>query len=149
MVAEGGLKMKEFSSLDVAKAAVKVSMTASRSEEDQLVRELRSQGIYATAVDIGGNLLQSIPKIIERAIIASRKTNVTKESFILDGAVAGATRDAIMQVSMKATGLNAGGKVAIARCGENLTVCIFLSIGLLHLDDVVIGLAHRSVPGNL
>ena len=78
MVAEGGLKMKEFSSLDVAKAAVKVSMTASRSEEDQLVRELRSQGIYATAVDIGGNLLQSIPKIIERAIIASRKTNVTK-----------------------------------------------------------------------
>ena len=41
MVAEGGLKMKEFSSLDVAKAAVKVSMTASRSEEDQLVRELR------------------------------------------------------------------------------------------------------------
>ena len=125
MVAEGGLRMKEFSSLDVAKAAVKVSMTASRSEEDQLVRELRSQGIYATAVDIGGNLLQSIPKIIERAIIASRKTNVTKESFILDGAVAGATRDAIMQVSMKATGLNAGGKVAIARCGENLTVCIF------------------------
>ena len=109
--------MKEFSSLDVAKAAVKVSMTASRSEEDQLVRELRSQGIYATAVDIGGNLIQSIPKIIERAIIASRKTNVTKESFILDGAVAGATRDAIMQVSMKATGLNAGGKVAIARCG--------------------------------
>ena len=149
MVAEGGLKMKEFSSLDVAKAAVKVSMTASRSEEDQLVRELRSQGIYATAVDIGGNLLQSIPKIIERAIIASRKTNVTKESFILDGAVAGATRDAIMQVSMKATGLNAGGKVAIARCGENLNVCIFLSIGLLHLDDVVIGLAHRSVPANL
>ena len=149
MVAEGGLKMKEFSSLDVAKAAVKVSMTASRSEEDQLVRELRSQGIYATAVDIGGNLLQSIPKIIERAIIASRKTNVTKESFILDGAVAGATRDAIMQVSMKATGLNAGGKVAITRCGENLTVYIFLSIGLLHLDDVVIGLAHRSVPANL
>ena len=149
MVAEGGLKMKEFSSLDVAKAAVKVSMTASRSEEDQLVRELRSQGIYATAVDIGGNLLQSIPKIIERAIIASRKTNVTKESFILDGAVAGATRDAIMQVSMKATGLNAGGKVAITRCSENLTVCIFLSIGLLHLDDVVIGLAHRSVPANL
>ena len=45
--------------------------------------------------------------------------------------------------------LNAGGKIAIARCGENLTVCIFLSIGLLHLDDVVIGLAHRSVPANL
>ena len=32
---------------------------------------------------------------------------------------------------------------------EHLTVCIFLSIGLLHLDDVVIGLAHRSVPDNI
>ena len=141
--------MKEYSSLDVAKAAVKVSMTSSRSEEEQLVQQLKTQGIHATAVDIGGNLIQSIPKIIERAIIASRKTHVTTESFVLDGAVAGAARDAIMQVSMKATGLNAGGKIAIARCGENLTVCIFLSIGLLHLDDVVIGLAHRSVPANL
>ncbi|WP_235070499.1 HutP family protein [Turicibacter sp. TJ11] len=141
--------MKTYSSLDVAKAAIKVSMTGSRTEEEEVVRELKEQGIHATAVDIGGNLIQSIPKIIERAIIASRKTNVTKESFVLDGAVAGATRDAIMQVSMKATGLNAGGKIAIARCGENLTVCIFLSIGLLHLDDVVIGLAHRSVPANI
>lgn len=141
--------MKTYSSLDVAKAAIKVSMTGSRTEEEEVVRELKEQGIHATAVDIGGNLIQSIPKIIERAIIASRKTHVTKESFVLDGAVAGATRDAIMQVSMKATGLNAGGKIAIARCGENLTVCIFLSIGLLHLDDVVIGLAHRSVPANI
>lgn len=141
--------MKTYSSLDVAKAAIKVSMTGSRAEEEQVLSELKAQGIHATAVDIGGNLIQSIPKIIERAIIASRKTHVIKESFVLDGAVAGATRDAIMQVSMKATGLNAGGKIAIARCGENLTVCIFLSIGLLHLDDVVIGLAHRSVPANL
>ena len=141
--------MKTYSSLDVAKAAIKVSMTGSRTEEEEVVRELKEQGIHATAVDIGGNLIQSIPKIIERALIAARKTHVTKESFVLDGAVAGATRDAIMQVSMKATGLNAGGKIAIARCGENLTVCIFLSIGLLHLDDVVIGLAHRSVPANI
>ncbi|MDE5977604.1 MAG: HutP family protein [Turicibacter sp.] len=141
--------MKKFSSIDVAKAAVQVSMTSSRTEEEQLIQELKLQGIQATAVDVGGNLIQSIPKIIERAIIASRKSHVTKQSVILDGAVAGATRDAIMQVSMKATGLNAGGKVSIARCGENLTVCIFLSIGLLHLDDVVIGLAHRSVPTDL
>ena len=93
--------MKTYSSLDVAKAAIKVSMTGSRTEEEEVVRELKEQGIHATAVDIGGNLIQSIPKIIERAIIAARKTHVTKESFVLDGAVAGATRDAIMQVSMK------------------------------------------------
>lgn len=141
--------MKPFNSLDVAKAAVRVSMTSSRQEEEQLIKDLNRQGIQVTAVDIGGNLIQSIPKIIERAIIAARKTHVTKESCVLDGAVAGAARDAIMQVSMKATGLNAGGKISIARCGEHLTVCVFLSIGLLHLDDVVIGLAHRSVPATL
>ena len=138
--------MNQLNSLDVAKAAVKVAMTSSRDEEDRLVKELRESQIYATAVDIGGNLIQSIPKIIERAIIASRKTGITHECLVLDGAVAGAARDAIMQVSTKANGLNAGGKVAIARHREHLTVCIFLSIGLLHLDDVVIGLAHRSVP---
>lgn len=140
--------MNQFSSLDVAKAAVKVAMTSSRAEEERLVKELKEGHIYATAVDIGGNLIQSIPKIIERAIIASRKTNITHECLVLDGAVAGAARDAIMQVSTKANGLNAGGKIAIARHREHLTVCIFLSIGLLYLDDVVIGLAHRSVPNN-
>lgn len=141
--------MNQFTSLDVTKAAVKVAMTSSRNEEDQLVKQLKEHGINATAVDVGGNLIQSIPKIIERAIIASRKTSITKECMVLDGAVAGAARDAIMQVSMKANGLNAGGKIAIARHREHLTVCIFLSIGLLHLDDVVIGLAHRSVPDNI
>ena len=141
--------MNQFTSLDVTKAAVKVAMTSSRNEEDQLVNQLKEHGINATAVDVGGNLIQSIPKIIERAIIASRKTGITKECMVLDGAVAGAARDAIMQVTMKANGLNAGGKIAIARHREHLTVCIFLSIGLLHLDDVVIGLAHRSVPDNI
>ena len=129
--------MRSFNSLDVAKAAVKVSMTSTRHEEEQLIKEFNNEGIQVTAVDIGGNLIQSIPKIIERAIIAARKTHVTKESCVLDGAVAGAARDAIMQVSMKATGLNAGGKISIARCGEHLTDCVF------------IGLAHRSVPANL
>ncbi|MDR1028080.1 MAG: hut operon positive regulator HutP, partial [Clostridiales Family XIII bacterium] len=26
------------------------------------------------------------------------------------------------------------------------SVCIFMSIGLLHLNEVVIGLGHRSLP---
>ena len=56
--------MKTYSSLDVAKAAIKVSMTGSRTEEEEVVRELKEQGIHATAVDIGGNLIQSIPKLL-------------------------------------------------------------------------------------
>ena len=51
-----------------------------------------------------------------------------------------------MQISLKANGLNVGGKIGIARQGEHISVCIFLSIGLLHLNEVVIGLGHRAIP---
>ena len=63
-----------------------------------------------------------------------------------EGGVIGATRDALMQVRERATGQNVGGKVGIARKGQHLSVCIFLSVGLLHLDEVVIGIGHRAVP---
>jgi hypothetical protein len=42
--------------------------------------------------------------------------------------------------------LNVGGKIGIAKRGEHISVCIFLNIGLLHLDEVVIGIGHRSLP---
>ena len=51
-----------------------------------------------------------------------------------------------MQVSGKAMGLNVGGKIGIARYKEHISVCIFLSIGLLHLNEIAIGLGHRSLP---
>ena len=60
--------------------------------------------------------------------------------------MAGATKDAISQVDSKAMGLNFGGKIGIARYGEHLVVCIFISIGLLHLNDLAIGVGHRSIP---
>ena len=51
-----------------------------------------------------------------------------------------------MQIGMKASGYNIGGKIGIARSGEHLSICIFMSMGLLYLNDVVIGLAHRAIP---
>lgn len=134
------------SSLEVAKAAITVAMTSSREEEYQKIEEFKKADIKVCAVDVGGNLLESIPKIIERAIVASRRTNVVQDSHVTEGAVAGATREAIMQVAMKAIGLNVGGKIGLARKGEHLSVCIFMSIGLLHLNEIAIGLAHRSIP---
>ena len=71
---------------------------------------------------------------------------ITRENHVQDGAIAGAAREAVAQIADKAIGLNGGGKIAIARFGEHLSVCIFMSIGLLHLNDVVIGLGHRSLP---
>ncbi|WP_055668360.1 HutP family protein [Desnuesiella massiliensis] len=137
--------MNDLNSTDVAKASVKMAIS-SRVEEEKLIKDFKDQNISAVAVDIGGNLISSIPKIIERALVASKRTGIIKDCHVHDGAVAGATREAIIQVSSKATGMNVGGKIGIARSGEHLSVCIFLSIGLLHLNEVVIGLGHRSIP---
>lgn len=119
---------------------------SSRSEEESLIEGFNKEEILAVAVDIGGNITSSIPKIIERALVASKRTGIIEDCHVHDGAVAGATREAIIQISSKANGLNVGGKIGIARSGEHLSVCIFLSIGLLHLNEVVIGLGHRSIP---
>jgi hypothetical protein len=145
-----GLILKEvkkmlIDSTDVAKISVKLAIS-SREEEENLTSEFKSKGILTVAVDIGGNINNSIPKIIERALVASKRTGVIYDCHVHDGAVAGACRDALMQIAGRANGLNVGGKIGIARSGEHLSVCIFMSIGLLHLNEVVIGIGHRSIP---
>lgn len=132
-------------SIDVAKIALKLAIS-SREEEKVLEAELKQKGILTVAVDVGGNINSSIPKIIERALVASKRSGIIEDCHVHDGAVVGATREAIMQVAAKANGLNVGGKIGIARYGEHLSVCIFMSIGLLHLNEVVIGIGHRSIP---
>lgn len=132
-------------STDIAKVSVKLAIS-SREDEEKLEAEYSAKGIKTVAVDIGGNINTSIPKIIERALVASKRCGVIKDCHVHDGAVAGAARDALVQVMSRANGLNFGGKVGIARYGEHLSVCIFMSIGLLHLNEVVIGIGHRSIP---
>ncbi|MCL2111436.1 MAG: HutP family protein [Clostridiales bacterium] len=137
---------RKYDSVDVARAVVRLAVTSSRESEEKYVASLVEAGVKAVAVDIGGDITTSIHTVIERAIIASRKAGLTKENHVQDGAIAGAAREAVAQIATKAIGLNGGGKIAIVRSGEHLSVCIFMSIGLLHLNDVVIGLGHRSVP---
>lgn len=135
-----------YDSIDVARVAIQVAMTPSRQSEENLIARLGEKGLKTAAVDVGGNINDTIHIVIERAIIASRKCGVTEENHIHDGAIAGAAREAIMQVSAKVNGLNGGGKIGICRGGEHLSICIFMSAGLLHLNEVVIGLAHRAIP---
>jgi len=137
---------KKFDSIDVARAAIRLALTPTREAEEKYISSIAESGVKAAAVDIGGDITNSIHIVIERAIIASRKAGVTRENHVQDGAIAGAAREAVTQIVEKAIGLNGGGKIAIARYGEHLSVCIFMSIGLLHLNDVVIGLGHRSLP---
>lgn len=135
----------DHKSTDVAKASIKMAISA-RNTEEKLVSAFKEKGVLATAVDIGGDFTYSNAKIIERALVASRRSGLTKECHVHDGAVAGATKEALSQIMAKANGLNVGGKIGIARSGEHISVCIFLSVGLVHLNEVVISLAHRSIP---
>lgn len=133
------------SSIEVAKAAVRLAVST-RDEERTLIDELMHKDIKGAAVDVGGDLINSIPKIIERALVASKKMGIIKDVHVHEGAVAGAAKDAISQVDSKALGLNFGGKLGIARSGEHVVVCLFISIGLLHLNDLAIAIGHRSIP---
>lgn len=133
-------------SRDVAKAAIQLAISSSRATEEQLIAKLKEKNIKGVAIDVGGNIIDAIHIVIERAILASRKNGLTQEYHVHDGAIAGAARDAIMQIAAKATGLSGGGKIGICTHKEHLSVCIFMSIGLLHLNEVLIGLGHRSMP---
>jgi hypothetical protein len=84
-------------------------------------------------------------KIVERAVVASKRENVIVDNHVEEGAVAGATREALSQLMPKALGLNVGGKIGIARYKNHISVAIFFGIGLLHLNEVSIGLGHRVV----
>ncbi|SDY73641.1 HutP protein [Proteiniborus ethanoligenes] len=135
----------ENQSTNVAKASIRLAIST-RDEEKSIIEDLHKKGFKAAAVNVGGDLINSIPKIIERALVASKKTGIIKDYHVHEGAVAGAVMEAITQVNPKAMGLNFGGKIGIARYEEHISVCLFISIGLLHLNDLAIGLGHRSIP---
>jgi hypothetical protein len=132
-------------SIAVAKAAIELAIST-RDEEKILESKFKDKGIDTVAVDVGGNLNNSIQKIMERALVAAKRSGIIKDCHVHDGALLGAAREAIIQVSARANGLNVGGKIGIARSGEHLSVAIFMSIGVLHLNDLVIGIGHRSIP---
>ncbi|OPL10356.1 MAG: HutP [Firmicutes bacterium ML8_F2] len=132
-------------SRDVAQAAINLAMSNTREAENDLKHKYLEMGIQSLAVDYGGEFLSSLQKVVERAVVASKREKIIDESSHSDGAVAGATREALVQIMPKALGLNVGGKVGIARGGTHIAVAIFFGIGLLHRNDVAIGLGHRAI----
>ncbi len=136
---------KQFGSKDIANAAIRLSLTMDRQDEKHLQSEYAKQGIHTAAVDYGGEFISSVMKIVERAVVSSKREGVIQDSHAEEGAVAGATREALSQIMPKALGLNVGGKIGIARYKDHVSVAIFFGIGLLHLNEVAIGLGHRAV----
>ena len=130
----------------VARAAVHMAISENRETEHQLKEKYAEAGIKTAAIDIGGDFLKSMNKIVEQVIVAARREGLIAENSPReDGSVAGALHDALSQVASKASGMSVGGKIGLARCHEHISVSVFLSIGLLYLDDVALGLAHRLI----
>ncbi|ACV62927.1 HutP family protein [Desulfofarcimen acetoxidans DSM 771] len=129
----------------VARVAIQMSLSDSREQEKEYKAKFSRLGIKTAAVDYGGEFISSVNKIIERSVVAAKREGVIREIHAEEGAVAGATREALSQVMPKAIGLNVGGKIGIARFEDHVTVALFFGVGMLHLDEVAIGLGHRAV----
>lgn len=135
----------EFGSKQITAAAVKLAITESRAEEEKLKKEFLDIGVKCAAIDYGGEFLPAIPKILERAVVAAKREGLIGNTHAEEGAVTGAAHEAVMSISEHALGLNLGGKIAIARGGSHIAVCVFFAVGLLNLNDVAMGIAHRAV----
>ncbi len=133
------------SSKETARAALIISMTQDREEERRYKEALLADDIRSAAVDCGGDYISSVNKFIERAIVAAKREGVIGESHIEEGAVAGAAHEALSQIMNKALGLSVGGKIGIARRGDHIAVAAYFAIGLLHLNDIAVGLGHRAI----
>lgn len=138
--------MTLYGSRRIARVAIEMALTGTREEEKEYKQRFLKEGIRTAAVDYGGDFISSVSKIVERAVVASKREGVIREIHVDEGAVAGAAREALSQIMPKAVGLNVGGKIGIARSKDHVTVAVFFGVGLLHLDEVAIGLGHRAVP---
>ena len=137
--------MNGYGSRQISSVAIEMAITKTREEEIEKKAVYGEQGIKTAAVDCGGEFISSVKKFIERAVVAAKREGVIKETHSEEGAVAGATREALNQISLKAVGFNVGGKIGIARYHDHVSVAVYFGIGLLHLDEVAIGLGHRAI----
>lgn len=129
-----------------ASAAIRMAISESRGEENDLKKLFSQNEIKTAAVDFGGEYLSSAGKVVERAIVAAKRENIITDTHAEEGAIAGAAREALSQIMLKALGFNIGGKIGIARTDDHVSVAVFFGVGLVHLDEVAIGLGHRAVP---
>ena len=81
---------REFQSADVARAAVRMALSETRADENELKDKLAAQGIRSVAVNFGGKFTDILPKIFESAIVAAQRQHVISDTHVGDGSVLGA-----------------------------------------------------------
>ncbi|MCH3951575.1 MAG: HutP family protein [Acidaminococcus sp.] len=136
---------KVYESIDVGRAALRMALSATREEEDRLKDAFAAEGFRTAAVNFGGEFLPSVTKIVERAMVAAERQHIVTDSHVGAGTVAGAAHEALAQVMTKASGFNVGGKIGIARYGEHVCVAVFMSVGVLNLNELAVGMGHRTL----
>lgn len=67
---------KSNTSKQVAAAAVRLAISADREEERSLIEAYKQSGTRGAAADFGGEYLESVATIIERAVVAARREGV-------------------------------------------------------------------------
>ena len=134
-----------MSSKEVMKAAIRVAVTEGMDEERREIEMSAKSGIQSAAVNFGGEYISAISKVIERTIVAARREGLIGETHLEEGAVAGAAHEAIAMLDSKALGLNIGGKIAVARSGEHVCVAMYFGVGLVHLNEIAMGVGHRVI----
>lgn len=139
-------KEYNFRSIDVARFATNLVSTGSREKEMEYRKYLETFEVQSVAVDFGGNFEKIVPKIIENGAVAAQRCGLIEDQHVQIGDIVGAIHQVLIKLGSIAVGLNVGGKLAIARYKEHLCVAIFAEIGLIHLNEVFINIAHRSVP---
>jgi hypothetical protein len=135
----GDTVLNKYGSRQIAAIAIKMALTETREEETELKSIYAKQNIKAAAVDCGGDFINKVKKFTERSVVAAKRENVIIENHLEQGAVAGATREALSQISLKAVGYDVGGKIGIARYNDHVSVAVFFGIGLLHLSEIAPG----------
>lgn len=141
--------VREYQSGDVGRAALRMALSETRTDENLLKQELAKQEIRAVAVNFGGKFLDILPKIYESAIVAAQRQYVISDTHVGDGSVLGAMESAIEQIKLKAIGMNVGGKIGIARWNEHLCVAIYVGVGVLRFNEVAVGMAHRVIRDSI
>ena len=133
------------SSKEVMADAIRLALTETLETEKKMIADLREQGAFAAATNFGGDYMTSVGKIIERTIVAAKREGLITDAHHEEGAVAGAAHEALAQLDNKALGLNIGGKIAIVRQEDHVSVAMFFGVGLVHLNEVAIGIGHRVI----
>lgn len=139
-------KEYNFRSIDVARFATNLVSTGSGEKEMEYRKYLETFEVQSVAVDFGGKFEKVVPQIIENGAVAAQRCGLIEDQHVQIGGIVGAIHQVLIKLGSIAVGLNVGGKLAMARYKEHLCVAIFAEIGLIHLNEVFINIAHRSVP---